>query len=439
MSLKSLFAEHVRTLQGLTETILAELKLDALVIDAGESPLYFEDDQDVPYRCNHHFRHWCPLEGPQHLIKIVAGHKPLLRVYKPADFWYEVKPLGNEFWMDGFQIEICDKAEDLWKTIAGGGGGRVAYHGPNKAKAKEHGLLVDVEGLLPRLNWNRVSKTPYEQQCLVDATRVAAKGHIAAERSFRQGGSELDIHFAYLQATRSREIDLPYENIIALNEKGAYLHYAEKRDDVHNGLVLLIDAGANAHGYASDITRTYATEDAPEEFRDLLTDMTTMQKDLCASIRLHMRMNDLHYNTHERIAQILLDHKILLGCDSSQVMEFGLTQPFFPHGLGHMLGVFVHDVAGRQTTREGTIGEPDPRFPKLRSLRPLEAGTTVTIEPGLYFIKLLLEPFRSAPHNKLFNWTLIDRLVPCGGIRIEDNIIMGADGQIRNVTREFLP
>jgi Xaa-Pro dipeptidase len=436
MSLRSLFNEHANILQEKTEETLNELKLDALVIGAGDPQIYFEDDQDVAYRSNHHFRHWCPVEGPGHLVKIIPGQKPLLRLFKPADFWYEVKPLGNEFWMDAFKIEVCDNADAIWKDI--GGSDRIAYHGPDRAHAAAKGLIVDAEGLLPRLNWNRVSKTPYEQQCLADATRVAAKGHLAAERAFRQGGSELDIHFAYLQATRSREIDLPYENIIALNEKGAYLHYAEKRDDVHNGRVLLIDAGANARGYAADITRTYATEDAPEEFRALLEDMTKMQKEICASIKLHMRMNDLHFNTHERIAQLLVNHKILLGVDSEKAMKDGLTLPFFPHGLGHMLGIFVHDVAGRQTTRDGVIGEPDPRFPKLRALRPLDEGTTVTIEPGLYFIKMLLEPYRKGEFSKLFNWTLIERLMPCGGIRIEDNVIILKDS-VRNVTREYLP
>lgn len=435
MSLKSLFADHVRVLQSHAELILNELKLDALVIGAGAPSIYFEDDQDVPFRTNHHFRHWCPLEGPEHILVIRAGEKPLLRVYKPEDFWYEVKPLQSEFWMESFLIEIYDKVEEIWRFLPNG---MLAYHGPDTAKAKAAGLQTEVEGLLPRMNWNRVSKTAYEQQGLVDATKIAAKGHLAAERAFRQGGSELDIHFAYLQATRSREIDLPYENIIALNEKGAYLHYADKRDDVHNGKVLLIDAGASVRGYASDITRTYATEDAPEEFRALLDEMTKVQQEICASIKLHVRMNDLHLETHERIAQLLVNHKILLGIDRDAVMAAGLTQPFFPHGLGHMLGIFVHDVAGRQVTREGVIGAVDPRFPKLRTLRPLEVGTTVTIEPGLYFIKILLDPYRRGEYAKFFNWTLIERLMPCGGIRIEDNVVILEDG-IRNVTREFLP
>jgi Xaa-Pro dipeptidase len=347
-----------------------------------------------------------------------------------------VKPLAQDFWTDSFTIEICSDIDEVWKDV--GKGKRLAYHGPDRARAEAAGLLVDVEGLLPRLNWNRLNKSPYEQQCLSDATRMAAEGHKAAERTFRQGGSELDIHFAYLKATRSREIDLPYENIIGLNEKGAILHYADKRDDVHNGRVLLIDAGANSRGYAADITRTYATDDAPEEFRALLADTIAMQLDICASISIGKRMNDLQYETHARVAQLLINHKILLECDAQTAFEKGFTNAFFPHGIGHQLGIFVHDVAGRQINREGDLGEADPRHPRLRTMRPLEVGTCVTIEPGVYFIKILLDPFRRSEHSRCFNWALIERLAPCGGIRIEDNIIV-LDDQIRNVTREFLP
>lgn len=437
MSLRALFLEHVETLQQRTEETLRDLHLDGLLISAGSPLVYFEDDQDVLFRSNHHFRHWCPLEGPYHLLLIVPGEKPRLRVYQPADFWHEVKPLESDFWTDAFTIEVFTDVDEMWKVLPSSAG-NIAYHGPDLDKARAASLRVELPGLLPRLNWNRLVKTPYEQQCLVDATRLAAKGHKAAERAFHQGGSELDIHFAYLNATRCRDQDLPYENIICLNEKAAFLHYSAKRDDIHNGRVLLIDAGAQARGYAADITRTYATEDAPEEFRALLDDVIVMQKEICDSIRIGSRMNDLHYNTHERIAALLIRHGILINCDEAKALKDGYTSAFFPHGLGHGLGIFVHDVAGRQADKNGTLGEPDPRFPRLRNVRPLEVGNYVTIEPGVYFIKMLLDPFRGGEHGVCFNWGLIDRLMPCGGIRIEDDILVLED-RIRNVTREFLP
>jgi Xaa-Pro dipeptidase len=119
-------------------------------------------------------------------------------------------------------------------------------------------------------------------------------------------------------------------------------------------------------------------------------------------------------------------------------MDLGLTMAFFPHGLGHMLGLLVHDVAGKQLDRTGATSAPDRRFPKLRTTRPLQPGTVVTIEPGIYFIKMLLDPLRQGTESRNLNWALIDRLMPCGGIRIEDNIHIHEQG-LRNLTREFLP
>jgi Xaa-Pro dipeptidase len=436
MGLRELFQDHLQTLQTETAKTLAELKLDGLVLSAGAPAWYFEDDQNPPFRSSHHFRHWCPMEGCQHVLLFIPGQKPELRVYQPADFWHEVKAFEPDFWGDSFQVQIIKEEDKLWEGLAQGR--RIAYHGPEMERARKAGLLVDVEGLVARLNWQRLVKSPYEIQCLVEATRKAAAGHKAAERAFHQGGSELDIHFAYMQAARSQEQDLPYENIIALNEKAAYLHYAAKRDEVHNGKVLLIDAGATSRGYGADITRTYATEDAPEEFQELLTDMSALQAGLVSAISPNILMGDLHVLAHQRIADLLIRHKIILGCDAQQAIDLGLTMAFFPHGLGHMLGVFVHDVGGKQLDREGAMAAPDPRFPKLRTTRPLLPGTVVTIEPGVYFIKMLLDPIRQGPNSKNLNWALIDRLMPCGGIRIEDNIHIHEQG-IRNITREFLP
>ncbi len=116
----------------------------------------------------------------------------------------------------------------------------------------------------------------------------------------------------------------------------------------------------------------------------------------------------------------------------------GLTHPFLPHGLGHFLGIQVHDVAGRQIDREGTIAPPPEGHPALRITRVIEERMLFTIEPGLYFIPMLLEPYRTGPNRDAFDWALVDRLIPSGGIRIEDNLLIGRD-ENRNLTREFLP
>ena len=249
------------------------------------------------------------------------------------------------------------------------------------------------------------------------------------------GESELGIHHAYLVSTRTREIDLPYEDIVCLNEKGAFLHYRDKRDNVRNGDVLLIDAGVNVRGYASDVTRTHVSSGASAEFKGILDSMDGMQQELCTHIKAGITMADLHWESHLGIARILLEAGIISEGSPESLIQDGITADFYPHGVGHMLGILVHDVAGRQINRQGEQGEPDPRFPKLRSVRKLEPGHCFTVEPGLYFIKSLLEARKEKEHSNRYNWSLIKDLENFGGIRIEDNIVIQEKGY-RNLTRE---
>ena len=95
-------------------------------------------------------------------------------------------------------------------------------------------------------------------------------------------------------------------------------------------------------------------------------------------------------------------------------MATRLTFPFFPHGLGHFLGLQVHDVAGRQADRTGTPAPPPSDHPALRTVRPIEERMLFTVEPGLYFIPMLLDPVREGPHRAAIDWALVDRLVPDG-------------------------
>ena len=115
-------------------------------------------------------------------------------------------------------------------------------------------------------------------------------------------------------------------------------------------------------------------------------------------------------------------------------MTRGLTAPFFPHGVGHFLGIQVHDVSGRQKAPDGGTVQPPPQYPYLRTTRVITEGQVFTIEPGLYFIDMLLRPFRTGKDDGAIDWSLVERLAPFGGIRIEDNVVVTKTGH-RNLTR----
>jgi Xaa-Pro dipeptidase len=436
MPLNALFRQHIALRQKTTEQALRDCRLDGVVIGAGGPSCYPEDDMTVPFRSYHHFTHWCPAAGDGHLLHIRPGQKPRLYVHAPKDYWHETTELGDAFWTSEFQVESRPSSEAAWAAVQGQA--NTAYLGPDGARAQAAGLKTEVAGLLPRLNWERSFKSDYEVTCAERATRRSAKGHAAAREAFLAGGSELEIHNAYMRAIRGTEDALPYGTIVALNEKGAVLHYQKKRDKTRQGKTFLIDAGARYKGYAADITRTHAADEAPPEFRALLGAMNKLQQRLCARVLPGLSFEHLHGQAHLEIGGLLLEHGILKGASREAAVELGLTAVFFPHGLGHMLGIFTHDVGGKQADRIGTPTAVNPKYKVLRTNRILDAGNLLTIEPGIYFIEMLLAPERQGPHRDFYDWGTIDRLMPCGGIRIEDDVLVTRSG-LRNITREFLP
>ena len=144
---------------------------------------------------------------------------------------------------------------------------------------------------------------------------------------------------------------------------------------------------------------------------------------------------DIHARAHKKIGQLLLDLSICSGSLENLICS-KIPHLFMPHGLGHLLGLQVHDVGGHQQNPSGAIVDPPDDSPALRHTRLISEDMVFTIEPGCYFIPLLLEPERNTKRGKFINWRLIDQLYPYGGIRIEDNILtteLGAE----NLTREF--
>ena len=432
--LAALFQQHIDQRQRTTAEALAITGHDALVISSGKVYTHFADDQDAPFHPTPHFAHWCPLAGPHHLLVIRPGRRPRLIRFAPEDFWYEQAPLGSPFWAGAFDLEEVGTVDEAWTRL--GGLGRAAYLGNEVDRAGAAGLAVNPDLLTAHLDWHRTTKSDYEVASMEEATVVAARGHQAARSAFLAGASELEIHYAYIQACGIVDHEMPYGSIVALNEKGAILHYEGKRT-LRDGSVLLIDAGAQVRGYAADITRTIAAPRCDPRFAALVAGMEAIELALCDLVKPGMPYGDLHHQGHLRIAGLLQDAGLLkVGPD--EAVEKGLSRPFFPHGLGHHLGIQVHDVAGRQGAPDGTPAPPPPQHPFLRTTRTIEAGQVFTIEPGLYFIPMLLRPFRTGEHRSAFGWDLIDELTPCGGIRIEDNILVTATGH-RNLTRPHLP
>ena len=429
--LHPLYAAHVATLKARADEALAREGFDHLVIAAGPAPYEFLDDRPYPYAVNPHFKHWLPVtKAPGSWIVYTPGKRPKLVYLQPHDYWHVVPDAPAGYWVEHFDVAIVREAKDA------------RAHLPNDAArcaiVAETGLdgfaPNNPQGVLDYLHWQRSYKTPYELAMMRVASKIGARAHRAAERAFRDGASEFDIHVAYMASARQSDNDLPYSNIIALNEHCAVLHYMElQHAPPAHARSFLIDAGAGFHGYASDITRTHAA-DAAGEFRALIDAVDAAQRGFVARVRAGQSYPDLHVHAHLVLGGILKEHGFIC-VDAEAALASGVTSTFFPHGLGHPIGLQVHDVAGFQASdRGGTLPRP-PGHPYLRMTRALEPGMVVTIEPGLYFIDMLLAEQKARPAAKDVDWAKVDAFRKYGGIRIEDDVVC-TDGEPENLTRD---
>jgi Xaa-Pro dipeptidase len=162
--------------------------------------------------------------------------------------------------------------------------------------------------------------------------------------------------------------------------------------------------------------------------------MERAQQGLCAQVRAGVEWPSIHLAAHRAVAAVLRDAD-LIDCEPDEALASGLSAVFMPHGVGHLLGLQVHDVGGLQRTAAGGEIARQAAHPYLRLTRRLEAGFVVTMEPGLYFIDQLLSQARADARGSHINWLRVEQLRRFGGIRIEDDLAVTAPG-CENLTRD---
>ncbi len=430
--LAALYPQHLDTVIARATRALERGGFDHLLVAAGIERYRFLDDTTYPFQVNPQFKAWLPLLAHPHCwIAFTPGRRPVLAYYQPADYWHLPPSPPAGWWVDHFDVRIIGTPAEARAQLPADLSRAAIIGEPNAAL---DGVVPNnPQRVLDSLHLARTRKTAYELECLREASRRAARAHRAAAAAFRARGAEHDIHRAYCEAAGQGESELPYANIVALNEHGATLHYQhQERIAPAQHRALLIDAGAQACGYGADITRTYG--DGGSEFTSLLEAVNTVQMRLADRVRAGQDYRALHLDAHLELARVLAAHGIVRMTPES-IVDSGISSVFFPHGLGHYLGLQVHDPAGLQRDEDGGTIERPAGHPYLRLTRVLEPGNVLTIEPGIYFIDLLLAPLRAGPHAAAIDWDRVAALRPYGGIRIEDNVVV-TEGDPENLTRD---
>lgn len=429
-AIEALYPDHVAHQRRAYTNAMREVGCDAILVHSGTALKKTSyDDQYWPVRPTPFFHHWVPLYEGGCFLLIEPDRKPRLFWSESKDFWE--RPAAPESMAFKNELEVINADRPTLPP-----GKVIHWIGDDTGHADRLGIPAErqnAKALLDALDVLRIKKTPYEVACLAEANRRAALGHEAVRKAFASGDHpELDLHLLYLNVTRQDDPETPYKNIVAQGRNASILHHIAYGRDKTKAESILLDAGATCLGYCSDVTRTWvkAGGAGADAFKHILAGMEKMQQNLCERIKTGMPYEELHDESHRQVSAILKDAGVVKA-SVEEIDGQGISRIFYPHGLGHSLGLQTHDV-GCLTTK------PKAQNPFLRNTTKIEDGQVFTIEPGLYFIDTLLAPLKNDPRGKLVDWNVVEQLAPLGGIRIEDDVLVTGT-TTRNFSREVLP
>lgn len=286
---------------------------------------------------------------------------------------------------------------------------------------------IDLETLDEAVTHCRVFKTEWELDQLRRAAEVNNLAHRAVLEALEPGLYEYEMKAVFdYHNLKNGLLQDAYNGIFAAGENSAILHYVENNRRIKDGDLFLIDAGYECNGYASDYTRTYPANGRFTKKQAAVYDaVLEALNEVIKASEPGVKMEDLHIKAARIMMEGLRDIDLIKG-DIDDIMNDDIFALFFPHGLGHFIGLDTHDVGGYPKGVE-RIERPGIKY--LRMRRSLQPGMALTVEPGLYFIPALLKPaFEDARKSKFLNKEKLEQMFDFGGVRIEDNLIITEEG-----------
>ncbi|HEY0943655.1 MAG TPA: aminopeptidase P N-terminal domain-containing protein [Opitutaceae bacterium] len=393
---------------------------EILLVGAGDPiPLPEGTDQTYPFRAHAEYFYLTGLECPRGVV----AYDPR---GGPTDGWVSLVPEVTEaerVW-EGRSQPPGESLETFDAWLAARAGRPIAALG-----AAIPGVKGDPElsaTIRPHFHHARRPKDPAELALLRRTATATAAGYAAVRLGLRAGVSEralqIELEAAFFRAGATRT---GYGTIVGSGPNSAVLHFDPSSRVTREGEFVLIDAGAEIDRYVCDVTRTYVVGGRPTAFqRDLYQIVLAAEKNAVAACRPGVEWKELHLRCATEMMDGLASMGVVRGSGQSLVAQDAHTL-FFPHGLGHLVGLGVRDASGTLLNRPK---DPSPSLRTLRCDLPLAPGYVITVEPGLYFIPPLLnDPSRRAKYRDVVNWPLVDQHLDLGGVRIEDNVLVTED------------
>lgn len=278
----------------------------------------------------------------------------------------------------------------------------------------------------------RECKGPEEVAEIERALEVTRAMHIAAMKGSRPGVVEYEVVGVMEGIMRGRDWQLAYPTIFSRH--GEVLHNHHHHNTLQAGDLVVNDSGATADsGYASDITRTIPVGGRfSQRQRELYETVLAMQLDAIAAMKPGVR----YFDVHRLAARTMVERMKALGFftgDTAHIVDSGAYAIAFPHGLGHQIGMDVHDMEnlGENLVGYGEELERSPLFGLgyVRMAKSMKPGMVITVEPGMYFIPALIDAWqREGRFADMINYAKFQEYRDFGGIRIEDNVLVTETG-----------
>jgi Xaa-Pro dipeptidase len=278
----------------------------------------------------------------------------------------------------------------------------------------------------------RLIKSDAELAIMRRANDISSNAHIELMKHAKLGVYEYELEARFIQECwRHGNKTQAYNPIVAAGKNAATLHYGRNMDQsstVDRNQLVLVDAGCEHECYASDITRTWPVGGKfIGEARTLYEIVLRMQKAVLGELKAGVEWEDMHRLATRICCEGLMEAGVIKNSFSiAELMDKHIPAIFFPHGLGHLIGLDVHDVGGYP---QGVQRIQEPGLCYLRMRRTLKANMVVTVEPGCYFTDALVEPAIADPQvSKYLDLDVLAKYRPLGGVRIEDCVVIKESG-----------
>jgi Xaa-Pro aminopeptidase len=278
----------------------------------------------------------------------------------------------------------------------------------------------------------RLYKSPEEIAEIELAVDVSRDMYLAAMRAAKPGLMEHEIVGEIGKVVMARGCTYSFPPICSVH--GETLHNPFYRNKLNAGDWFVLDSGAETPShYASDITRTIPVSGTfSTQQRAIYECVARAQAGAVAAIKPGVPYRDVHLGAAKSFVTDLTAMGLMKG-NADEAVAAGAHALFFPHGLGHMMGLDVHDMEniGEDIVGYGAGYERSTQFGLgyLRLARPLEAGFVLTVEPGLYFIPALIDQWKAeGRHSAFVNWTEVEKFRDARGCRLEDDVVVTATG-----------